>query len=282
MSQDDIDATSDAPQNVPAIRTGSLITVTFEEREFQSIVIDPNGLGRGEPSIGFGFRMAQKHIGIPRQTLADRVAGSGDNRYLKAPSGSRYRVAGIRGEDNNDYLVIEVSDWFDLSLDMLINPGRTTKATQEKIGAFLRWFAIKGFYAEAITALKGVYTGKSSRATTRWLITRQSGKPVRKTYTDLISEMGAHPSTYGKLTNKIYEGLFGLNAVEMRREWDLMAGSNRIARNHITEEEGLEAVKFCEDLVVRIFAGDIEQAHEDAIALTVRKFNLHPQFPERR
>ena len=282
MSQDNIDATSDAPQNVPAIRTGSLITVTFEEREFQSIVIDPNGLGPGEPSIGFGFRMAQKHIGIPRQTLADRVAGSGDNRYLKVPSGSRYRVAGIRGEDNNDYIVIEVSDWFDLSLDMLINPGRTTKATQEKIGAFLRWFAIKGFYAEAITALKGVYTGKSSRATTRWLITRQSGKPVRKTYTDLISEMGAHPSTYGKLTNKIYEGLFGLNAVEMRREWDLMAGSNRIARNHITEEEGLEAVKFCEDLVVRIFAGDIEQAHKDAITLTVRKFNLHPQFPERR
>lgn len=60
MSQDDIDATSGVPQDVPVIRTGSLITVTFEEREFQSIVIDPNGLGRGEPSIGFGFRMAQK------------------------------------------------------------------------------------------------------------------------------------------------------------------------------------------------------------------------------
>ncbi len=263
-------------ENIPAIQVGSLITVTFEDREFQAVVIDPNGLGRGEPSIGFGFRMAQQHIGIPRQTLADRVAGSGNNRYLKAPSGSRYRVAGITGEDNNDYLVIEVSDWFDLSLDMLINPGRTTKATQEKIGTFLRWFAIKGFYAEAITALKGVYTGKSSRATTQWLITRQSGKPVRKTYTDLISELGAHPSTYGKLTNKIYEGLFGLNAVEMRQQWDLMAGSSRIARNHITEEEGLEAVKFCEDLVVRIFAGDIEEAHRDAIALTVRKYKLRP------
>ncbi len=57
----------------------------------------------------------------------------------------------------------------------------------------------------------------------------------------------------------------------MHQQWDLMAGSNRITRNHITEEEGLEAVKFCEDLVVRIFAGDIEEAHRDAIALTVRK-----------
>ncbi len=82
---------------------------------------------------------------------------------------------------------------------------------------------------------------------------------------------------YEKLTNKIYEGLFGLNAVEMRQQWDLMAGSSRIARNHITEEKGLEAVKFCEDLVVRIFAGDIEEAHRDAFALTVRKYKLYPQ-----
>ena len=37
------------------VKAGSLITVTFEEREFQAIVIDPNGLGQGEPSIGFGF-----------------------------------------------------------------------------------------------------------------------------------------------------------------------------------------------------------------------------------
>lgn len=260
------------------VKAGSLITVTFEEREFQAIVIDPNGLGRGEPSIGFGFRMAQKHIGIPRQTLADRVAGSEGNRYLKAPSGNRYRVAGLKGEDNNDYLVIEVSDWFDLSLDMLINPGRATKATQEKIGAFLRWFAIKGFYAEAFVALKGVYTGKSSRATTKWLITRQSGKPTRKTYTDLLSELGAHSTSYGKYTNQVYEGLFGVKAAEMRETWALMAGNAKIARNHISEEEGLEAVKFCEDLVVRIFAGDIDEAHDEAIRLTVKKYKLYPQF----
>ena len=67
------------------VKAGSLITVTFEEREFQAIVIDPNGLGQGEPSIGFGFRMAQKHIGIPRQTLADRVAGSEGNQVPESP-----------------------------------------------------------------------------------------------------------------------------------------------------------------------------------------------------
>ncbi len=36
-------------------------------------------------------------------------------------------------------------------------------------------------------------------------------------------------------------------------------------------------LKFYEDLVVRIFVGDIEEAHRDAIALTVRKYKLYPQ-----
>ena len=52
-----------------AIQTGDLVVVTYEEREFTAIVIDPNGLGEGEPSVGFGFRMASRHIGIPQQTL---------------------------------------------------------------------------------------------------------------------------------------------------------------------------------------------------------------------
>lgn len=40
-------------ENTPIAKAGSLITVTFEEREFQAIVIDPNGLGQGEPSIAY-------------------------------------------------------------------------------------------------------------------------------------------------------------------------------------------------------------------------------------
>lgn len=83
-------------ENTPAVKAGSLITVSFEEREFQAIVIDPNGLAQGEPSIGFGFRMAQKHIGIPRQTLADRVTGSGNARHLKASLSHDYRVTEVR------------------------------------------------------------------------------------------------------------------------------------------------------------------------------------------
>ena len=203
-------------------------------------------------------------------------------KWLKTPSGLVFRVIRLSGADNNNYKVIEVSEWFDLAMDILLSPSQFRKPTKEKIGAFLRWFAIKGFYAEANVALKGVYTGKNSRSVTKWLITRQSGKPVRKSYTDLISDTGAHATAYGKYTNKVYEGLFGVKAAEMRETWALMSGSAKIARNHITEEEGLEAVKFCEDLVARIFAGDLEEAHDAAIRWTVKKFNLSPQLPNRR
>lgn len=260
------------------VKAGDLIDVVYEEREFRAIVIDPNGLGRGEPSIGFGFRMAQKHIGIPQPTLTSRVIQVEGVDYFKAPSGKRYRVINLLGNDNNNYKVIEASDWFDLSMDILLNPGQTRKPTRERIGAFLRWFAIKGFYAESFVALKGVYTAKSSRATTRWLITREGGKPARRTYTDLLSELNVHQTAYGKYTNDIYKGLFGVPAAEMRANWALVSGSAKIARNYINEQTGLEAVKFAEDMVVRVYSDNLDDAHAEAIRLTVKKYKLHPQL----
>ncbi len=34
-----------------AIQTGDLVVVTYEDREFTAIVIDPNGLGEGEGMV---------------------------------------------------------------------------------------------------------------------------------------------------------------------------------------------------------------------------------------
>jgi len=259
------------------IQSGDLVVVTYEDREFTAIVIDPNGLGEGEPSVGFGFRMAERHIGLAQPTLTKRVIQIAGGEAFETPSGKTFRVIQIHGADGNDYKVIEVADWVELSMDILLSPGKMRKPTREKIGAFLLWFAVKGFYSEANVALKGVYSAKSSRATTRWLIQRQSGKPIRKTYTDLLSDLKVHNTTYGKLTNRIYKGLFGLEAVEMKRCWLLMEGDPKIARNYINEEEGIEAVKYCEDMVVRMYIDDLDEAHREAISLTVRKFKLHPQ-----
>lgn len=112
-----------AQVNSKAIKAGQKITLTYEDREFEVIVIDPHGLGRNQPLIGFGFRMAERHIGIPNYTLSRWLMkesvfeGAANNEFysLKLPSGKRLRVVDILGTDNNQYMVIEASDWVDLA-----------------------------------------------------------------------------------------------------------------------------------------------------------------------
>jgi hypothetical protein len=255
-----------------SIKKGSRITLAYEGREFDVIVIDPNGLGSGQPSVGFGFRMAEKYAGIPQSTLTDWVTDTDGVRVLKPPSGRFFRVTEILGDDKNTYSVIEASDWFAVAIDLLVNPGRTSKSLRTKLGEFIQWFAVKGFYAEAYVAFKGVYTAKDSRATTVWLEARQLGVPVRKLYTDLLQSQGCQAFEYANWTNHIYQGLFGMPAREMKEAWDLMDGNPKVARNYIPRAEGLDAVRYCEDMTVRMFVDDLQEAHDAAINLTKRKF----------
>ena len=255
-------------------KAGDPITVTYADRDFEAIIIDPDGLGKGQPSFGLGFMMAAKYIGIPQATLSDRVIGIGDDKHLKNPSGKTFRVIGISGRDGNEYLVIEAGDWFSLAADVLVNPGKTRKATKEKIAEFIRWFAITGFYASANIAFKGIFTAKDERATQRWIRARESGKPTRKNYTDILHDTGAQSRDYADRTNQVYIGLFGMKADAMKQQWELMRGDAKIARNYISEEKGLEAVKFCEDMVTRLYTDDMDYAHEMAIQLTVTKYDL--------
>lgn len=255
-----------------SIERGQRIKLSFERKEFDVIVIDPDGLGEGQPTVGFGFRMAEKYTGIPNDTLSRWVLESDEGKYLEVPSGKHFRVLDIVGTDNNPYSVVEASDWFELAFDLIDNPGRTSKSLKTKLTAFLRWFAIKGFYAEAYTVLKGAYTAKDSRATTKWLEARQMGKIERKFYTDLLQAQGSQPSDYAYWTDYVYLGLFGMRSAQMRQVWQLVDGSEAIARNYIPEAKGLEAVRYCEDMVVRLFVDDLEEAHDDAINYTRRKF----------
>jgi hypothetical protein len=182
------------------------------------------------------------------------------------------RVRDILGLDGNLYSVIEATDWFELAVDLLVNPGRTGKGLKEKLGSFLRWFAVKGFYAEAYVALKGVYTERDSRATTQWLEMRQLGKIARKLYTDLLQSQGCKDYDYANWTDYVYLGLFGMKAKEMIQIWELMDGDPKIARNYIPKAEGLDAVRHCEDMTIRMFVDDLREAHDQAINLTKRKF----------
>lgn len=256
------------------IKQGSLITVSYEGREFDVVVIDPDGLGKGQPSVGFGYRMAERYVGIPNDTLSRWVLDSDSEKLMKLPSGKGFRVLDILATDGNTYSVVEASDWFAIAIDLLINPGRTGKGIRAKLGDFLQWFAVKGFYAEAYVAFKGVYTTKDSRATTQWLEARQLGVPVRKLYTDLLQSEGCSGYQYASWTNRVYQGLFGMPAKQMKEVWELMAGNRQVARNYIPEVLGLDAVRYCEDMVVRMFIDDLEEAHDASIDLTRRKYRL--------
>jgi hypothetical protein len=254
------------------MKPGDRITLPYEGRNFDVIVIDPNGLGDGQPSVGFGFNMMERYAGIPQSTLSTWVYRENEDKCLKLPSGKLFRYIEINGEDGKPYNVVEASDWFGLALDILVNPGKTGKGLKVKLGDFIGWFAVKGFYAEAYVAFKGVYTAKDSRATTQWLESRQVGKYARKQYTDLLQSQGSESSDYATWTDYVYDGLFGMRATEMKQIWELMDGSSSIARNYIPKFEGLDAVAYCEDMVVRIFVDNLKESHDDAIRLTKRKF----------
>lgn len=257
-----------------SIRKGSILTLAYEGREFEVVVIEPNGLGPGQPSVGFGFRMGERYAGIPQPTLSGWVIDKEGAKALKPPSGKNFRVIDIKATDGNTYSVVEASDWFALAIDLLVNPGRTGKGLRAKLGDFIGWFAVKGFYAEAYVAFKGVYTAKDSRATTQWLEARQLGVPVRKLYTDLLQAEGCSGFDFANWTNHVYQGLFGKSATEMKEVWDLMAGNRRVARNYIPKALGLDAVRYCEDMTVRMFVDDLQEAHDSAIDLTRRKYQL--------
>lgn len=254
------------------LRPGSRITLSYEGREFDVIVIDPNGLGEGQPTVGFGFRMAERYAGIPQPTLSGWVIEKEGVKALQPPSGNDFRVIDILASDGNTYSVVEASDWFAIAVDLLVNPGRTGKGLRTKLGDFISWFAVKGFYAEAYVALKGVYTAKDSRATTQWLESRRLGIPIRNLYTDFLQAVGCNGFDYANWTNYVYQGLFGMKKSEMMEVWDLVSGNKNIGRNYIPKAEGLDAVRYCEDMVARLFVDDLTEAHDMAINLTRRKF----------
>ncbi|AFZ35071.1 hypothetical protein Sta7437_1504 [Stanieria cyanosphaera PCC 7437] len=152
------------------------------------------------------------------------------------------RAVGILGNDNNQYIVIEASDWVDLAGDVSLDPGQLRKPARRKVIDFLKWFAAKGLYAEAYAALKGQYTQADSINLSTWLNSRLGGIPVRNQYTNFLTQQGCYKwHEYANWTNYVYKGLFGMTAKQMNEQWDLIDGDKSIARNRIPEASGLKA-----------------------------------------
>jgi hypothetical protein len=264
------------------LEAGQIIPLKFKDREFRAIIIDPHGLGYNRPTIGLGYRAMSRHTDVPLTTLFKRVIElEGDSedsdasgKFLKLPSGKLFKVTEILGNDNNTYQVIEAVDWVELARDWAKKPGKLGEKAKNGLIDFLAWFAAEGLYAEAYTFLKQTYTREDSERIQQWLVARQAGKPARKDWAYVIAEQGGNsPFKFGKWTNYVYRGLFGMDAAEIKRLWEEpVSGSRHVARNYIPETVGLEMVEYCEKLIAVFELDDLEQAHDEAIRLTQMKF----------
>jgi hypothetical protein len=264
------------------LEAGQLVPVRFKEREFTVIIIDPDGFGPGRPTVGLGYRGMSRHTDVPVNTLIQRVVElspeEGDplkpEKALKLPSGKLFKVIQIEANDGNTYQVIEASDWVELARDWAKNPGRLGTPAKNGLIDFLAWFAAEGIYAAAYTFIKRTYTYEDSQIIQQWLVAREAGKPARKDWAFAIAEQGgSSPFKFGKWTNYVYKGLFGMDAAQMKKMWEApMSGSKHVARNYIPESVGLEMLRYCEKMVSVMEFDDLERAHDEAIRLTQIKF----------
>lgn len=271
------------PNNDFHVKKGQIFQIEYESRNFEVIVIDPNGIGKNQPSIGFGFRMMERHAGLPEQTISNwvteesgfEVDPNNKLKCLKTPSGNIFRLTQITGLDGKLYSVLEVSDWVSLIVDVLDKPGKVRKPTQRSLIRFLSWFAVKGLYADAYALLKGKYTEADSRTLSAWMRARMKGIAHRNNYTGFLQKYGCEEGyEYANWTNYIYLGLFRMKKADMLEQWELVEGNKSIGRNYIPEVEGIEAVSYCERQVIDLFHSDLKQAHDDAINFAKRKFKL--------
>jgi hypothetical protein len=255
----------------PEFRQGQLVPLYFKDREVILIVIDPNGLGAGRPTVGLGFRGVDRHLGVPAQTLSDRVSEIDGVKCLKLPSGKTFRVSEIFAEDGNTYQVIEATDWVEIAKDWAKDPGKLRKPARDGLIDFLGWFAAEGIYAQAYTFLKRTYTRQDDEVLRQWMMQREAGKAHRKEWSWEVKEKDP-AGRYGYWTNVVYQGLFGMTAAEMKQEWERVSGSAKIARNYIPQAIGLEAVAYCEKMIAQVDFDDLHEAHQEAIRLTRIKY----------
>ncbi|MCU0516302.1 MAG: hypothetical protein MUC60_05420 [Oscillatoria sp. Prado101] len=115
---------------------GQRIKLTYESRDFEVIVIDPNGLGQGQPTVGLGLRMIQKYVGINSNTLSN-WASEGDGEYsLKLPCGKTFTGKPVL-VSGNTLSALEIADVCRLARYIVQVPGRLQKSTLAKVQAFV-------------------------------------------------------------------------------------------------------------------------------------------------
>lgn len=275
------------------LRVGQRLNLKYKGRDFEAIIINPHAFGRNKPSIGLNLRMGERCAGITHDKLVqwtrktrsknpDDFADTDTIQYFELPQSKKQFAIYHLPFDENDYKlgygnltinyhkVIEASEFIDLCFEVLTYV-KLPYSAREKLKDFLKWFAVEGFYAQAYTIIRGAYTKADSEQLHQWLEARLRNKSERLPYARFIVELRENPAYW---TDYTYLNLFGKIASEMREEWQTIDGSPQIARNHIPESVGLEAVGFVERMTTDLYTGNLEEAHDIAIKIAKHKFDL--------
>ncbi|NEO57309.1 MAG: hypothetical protein F6K54_32100 [Okeania sp. SIO3B5] len=279
------------------LKQGQRLNLVYKNRKFEAIIINPHAFGHNKPSIGLNFRMSKEYAGITDKQLAkwtrqarnenpDDFHSTDIVEYFELPNNKKrfavyhlpfdeeYKKLGYSNLTSSYHNVIEVSEFIDMAFELLTLTGKKqiiTNTTKEKIKDFLKWFATEGFYAQAYTVIQGVYTKADSEALHQWLEARLRNKHERLPYARFIAEIRQSPAYW---TDYTYIKLFGKLASEMRLEWETIDGTPTIARNHIPEALGLEAVGFVERMTTELYTGNLSEAHDISINAAKRKYEL--------
>ena len=129
-----------------------------KEINIEAIVIDANGLGQNQASIGIDLREMVKLHWLPQETFAKWIQST-NKESVKLPSGSTIKVERVQSLDGNEYFVGEVCK---LSL-LGMNPGEDGVEFPKG-----RAKAIHGFYSNAYKQ-KGEYTEADALAVDAWI-----------------------------------------------------------------------------------------------------------------
>jgi hypothetical protein len=254
------------------VKAGQPLLIPYQSRELTAVVINPNGVRTGKPTIGFTLPILEELLEIPKLSLSSWEIETKEGFALRLPSGKTFPVCKLQDGKEKTISSVEASDCKAIAADLVKHPEKG-KAKKTVID-FLVWFEVDGFYGRAYCSIERVYTDTDSLILQKWKEERERGKPSRKNYSHYIH---SQDRKHGKWTNVVYQGLFGCNAAKMKEIWATQAGSPQIARNHIPELIGLQAVAHCERLIVLLGLDSVQEAHTEAIRLTQKKFGFDQQ-----
>jgi len=149
---------------------GQKIPVVLDRLRIEAIVIDPNGLGQNQPSLGLEFRTLMKYYLLPFHIHFNWTKGV-DKEWIELLSGNVAKVLKINELDGNETLAVEACEWILLSdeyKEELKNGGIATEESQQRDG---RIDIVFRFYKDAY-GRSGGYTDDDLYSVSDWIFSR--------------------------------------------------------------------------------------------------------------